>query len=273
MHNNRVRELRKKHGLTQKALARLASTSQQQIQRIEGGGQSVRFDLAVAICAALGATMKEVFPATELPLKRAHGRIRSAMDIYTDGGISSDLERSGIDTDPSQWILSFRLRGGAEGLLPLTGREKSRFWRLLQDDDTDGFHIFDSGPRRYALNTKHLLFCHFLFEPLGAETDDEDADETIQFYLYDSPEPMKFDVVPDTVSIDEDDPAEKGVQLQELFYYASMDASPRLMFSDIDTETVFFRAADVAMFSALLADVTPSMRDFEDFDEEDEEHG
>lgn len=272
MHDNRVRELRKKKGLTQKALAQLAQTSQQQIQRIEGGGQSVRFDLAVTICNALEAKMKDVFPATELPLKRAKGRIKSAADVYMNPKIASDFESAGIDTDPTQWTLKIRLRGGFEGFLPISGREKSRLWKLVQGDEDDGFIVFDSGSRRYAINPKHLLFCQFLFDPVWGEKRDDEEDDAVHFFLADSPKPMSFHAEPDRSSIEDEDANDGDAQLQDLFFYAEMGTEQRLRFEDIDGEVAIFRIADVVMFSVCLEDVTPSMFDPEEPDD-CEEHG
>ncbi|MEC4890959.1 MAG: helix-turn-helix transcriptional regulator [Nitrospira sp.] len=60
---NRIRVFRQELGLSQKALAANIGTSQQQIQRIEAGTQSVRHDLAIKISAALGAPVATLFPA------------------------------------------------------------------------------------------------------------------------------------------------------------------------------------------------------------------
>jgi transcriptional regulator with XRE-family HTH domain len=63
-----VRHLRTTRGLSQRQLAQAAGTSQQQIQRIETGHQSVRFDLATCIADALHASLTNVFPQVDLNL-------------------------------------------------------------------------------------------------------------------------------------------------------------------------------------------------------------
>ena len=46
---NLIRDKRKALGLTQQQLAGMVGTSQQQVQRVEAGAQTVRLDLAVSI--------------------------------------------------------------------------------------------------------------------------------------------------------------------------------------------------------------------------------
>jgi DNA-binding XRE family transcriptional regulator len=62
---NRIQELRTALGLTQRQLASMVGTSQQQIQRLETGLQAARLDLAARICSALGKPIQQVFPATK----------------------------------------------------------------------------------------------------------------------------------------------------------------------------------------------------------------
>ena len=67
---NRIRGFREELGLTQRALAEKIGTSQQQIQRIETGVQSVRHDLALKISAVLGASVGALFPAISEAVQR-----------------------------------------------------------------------------------------------------------------------------------------------------------------------------------------------------------
>lgn len=263
-----MRELRKKKGLTQRQLAELAGTSQQQIQRIEGGVQNARFDLAFAICAALDTRMQEVFPSTELALKRSRKRVKTLADVYLDSKASEELEKAGIDMEPRRWTLIYRLRGGAEGMLPISGPEYSRIWRFIQLEESDSFIVFDSVNRRYAINIKHLIFCQFQFDVHGQVELEEDDGSGVQFYLSDKAEPLTFLVDRDVCSLDEED-SWVDVQLQDMFHSAEMGPVGRFKFKDIDGETAFFRPDDVAMFSVELRDLEPAMWS-EDEDDEDE---
>ncbi|WP_210250687.1 helix-turn-helix transcriptional regulator [Mesorhizobium sp. SARCC-RB16n] len=264
-----MRELRRKKGLTQKQLATLAGTSQQQVQRIEAGAQNARFDLAIAICGALGVRMPDAFPSTELALRRAGKRMKTMADAYSDKRTADELKAAGLDMHPEYWTFRYRLRGGADGDLPISGTDYDRLWHLVQASDDGAFLVFDSGNRRYAINPKHLIFCQFLFDGPGRQPQDDEADEgEARFYLAEAAEPLTFSVEPDLTPFGDDTDWEGG-ELQGLFLSAEtgLTADEWLTFEDGDGERVFIRAGEVTMFSISLPDVDPGMRD----DEEDEE--
>lgn len=264
MQENRIKEIRARKNLTQKQLAEKAGTSQQQIQRIEAGVQDARFDLAARICEALGEPLERVFPSAAMPLRSARKKHSSAAEILADQAAADELQSAGLDMDAAQWTFAYRLRGGAEGALPVGARERDRLWKAVQMDDEEDFIVFDAEARRYAVNPEHLLSCQFLFDaPNRARTANEEDDEgrySLEVILADSAEVQSFDVEPDEGSLDdEDDPDAKSVQLQDLFYYAQTDRDVRLKFEDTDGETAFFRTKDVAMFSVPLEAVEPKL--------------
>jgi transcriptional regulator with XRE-family HTH domain len=269
--SNRIRQLRKKKGLSQKQLADAAKTSQQQIQRIEVGLQNARFDLAVRICAALEATLPEVFPTTEQSLKRFSRKGKKLSDVLDDRATMRGLEEAGIDMDAVERTFQYRLRGGAEGELTISAASYSNLWSFVQVEPS-GFAVFNTGARKYAINLNHLLFCHFLHDPPDQLSEnpitDEDESIEVEFVLSDSSKVYKIDVAPDRGSIADNDGTNWGdVQLQELFVSATSDPIERFMLVDIDDETVFFRPQDVAMFSAPLSSVEPALFDDKDQDE------
>lgn len=97
---NRIRVFRQELGLSQKALAANIGTSQQQIQRIEAGAQSVRHDLAIKISAALGAPVGTLFPAIRETVQKiaftkaspARGPAQVARRIRTELVDAADLD-------------------------------------------------------------------------------------------------------------------------------------------------------------------------------------
>jgi transcriptional regulator with XRE-family HTH domain len=263
MTENYIRELRRKKGLTQRELAGKAGTSQQQIQRIEAGVQAARFDLATRLAAALGEPLPRVFPATEEALRQSRKRHKSPGQAADDAQLHIELEEAGLDMQAEQWMVKYRLRGGAEGVLTISGPEHRRLWRLLDPhNDEEGFMVFDAGDRRFAINPVHLTFCHLIFEGASveaerAEDQSEDGYE-VRFWLADCATPLTFGVEPDTASID-DETEDGECQLQDLFYYAENGTETRLKFKDEDGEMAFFRVRDVAMFSAPLEAVEPKL--------------
>jgi transcriptional regulator with XRE-family HTH domain len=271
---NKIKELRQAKGLTQRDLAKAAKTSQQQIQRIEAGNQHARFDLATKISAALGEPISKVFPSTTLPLARMKKRGGKLSEVYRDEKASDELEEAGIDMEPAVWTLKYSLRGGANGHFPISGPDMHRLSSILQREERgedDDFVVLPSADRQYALNLQHLVFCHFLFDPVSHElvsAEEKDQSPEVEFYLADRSEPLRFDVDPDTGSIDDDYAEGLSVQLQDLFYYAELGTNGRrLKFVDVDGETAFFRPRDVAMFSVPLWLIEPSASDEEENEE------
>ena len=132
---NKIRDIRKKKGLTQRQLAEAVDSSQQQIQRIETGSQSVRFDLALKICAALDTPMERIFPKTKKTLVKSRKKDNTMEDFLSDADLKQDMEKAGVDMDPLAWTFKYRLRGGTEGFFPISSIEKKRLWRAVQRAD------------------------------------------------------------------------------------------------------------------------------------------
>ena len=81
---NKIKQFRSKRGMTQRQLAGAVGTSQQQIQRIESGVQAARFEVALKICAALDASMEQVFPAARTILKKVASSNNDTTKLITD---------------------------------------------------------------------------------------------------------------------------------------------------------------------------------------------
>lgn len=63
---NRVKELRKKHNMTQQELAEAISMRQESVARIEKGKHQPSYDAILKICDAFGISLPEFFsPGTE----------------------------------------------------------------------------------------------------------------------------------------------------------------------------------------------------------------
>jgi putative transcriptional regulator len=272
MFENRIKELRKARGLTQRQLADAAGTSQQQVQRMEAGNQLARFDLATRISAALGQPISKVFPSAEVPLARMKSRTAGLGHQKA----SQELEAAGLDIEPDVWTVKYKLRGGAEGNFPISGPDMHRLNAILHDDAESGFVVLPSVDRQYAVNLKHLTFCQLLFDRPSIEDDaTREKSFEVHFYLTDNAEPLRFEVEPDTSLLErEEDPEPLSVQLQDLFYYAEMGADRRRMsFVDLDGERAFFRSDDVSMFSVPLWLIEPNVSDEEDDETEGDQNG
>lgn len=71
MLQNNIKQLRTQLSITQRELAFMVGTSQQQIQRIESGKVAARLGLAQAICSALDKPLNAVFHGGENTLKKS----------------------------------------------------------------------------------------------------------------------------------------------------------------------------------------------------------
>ncbi|MGJ0510042.1 MAG: helix-turn-helix transcriptional regulator [Methylocystis sp.] len=267
---NNIRALREKKGISQKKLAKAVETDQRHIQRIEAGVQKPRFDLAVQICLTLDVPMEKVFPTAAAAIARARRRFKMPGDWLFDDAASNELEAAAFDMDPEVWRFLYKLHGGASGCLIVSGPEKKRLWRWVQEEEAGPhmFVVFDSEDRRYAMNLDHLMFCQFLFDPpfrkLGGsttDTGDETGSNELVLYFADSPTPQRFEIDPDLSSSGDEEAEEHKVQLQQLFGTMEYGGSQKLHFVDVDGESVFVSSADVSMLSMPLSAVEPTLRE------------
>ncbi|HEX7117325.1 MAG TPA: helix-turn-helix transcriptional regulator [Longimicrobiales bacterium] len=248
---NRIREFRVKQGMSQAALAEAAQTSQQQIQRIEGGTQAVKLDLAARICAALGVDLPTLFPETRRIFAKAEkqGKV-TVEDFVSDPEAMQELDAAGVDADPYDWSITVRMRGGAGATYSISSAERQRLRRNLDDITSYApFFCFASGDKEVLLNLTHLLFLHETFEvgPFRREgAGDEDVRDLVRVYLTETNEPLHFTV--DSDGGDPEDPDDIG-QFKFITDMAQTMVEPNdfFQFEDIDGETVFLRASEVAI--------------------------
>lgn len=266
---NRIRELREKKKLSQRQLASLAKTSQQQLQRIESGKQTARLDLANNICQVLGFSMRDVFPEAKAALAKAKAKLSGdeAQSFLNNPDLQDELAASGIESDPREWTFKYLFRNGAQGALPIAGKEYRRLFSAVQDSSPfNPFVLFDTPTARVALNRKYLVFSQFLYDfPQPEITNEDSVVHRIAVLTSALPEPLYFEADPDTEDLDADAEAE-GVQLQDIFYFLETwsEDDQLITFEDIDGERAFFRNADVAMVSVPLALLPPRQVEEED---------
>jgi len=260
---NKIRQYRISKGLTQRALAEAAGTSQQQVQRIEAGVQAVRIETAMRICAAVDQTLDKVFPSTRAPLRKIRAKTTSSEYVHGEEFLS-EMGKAGIDLDPAQWTLKVWLRDHNPRDFPISRAEKDRLWNSLQTcDPSQQFVVFDSGAQRVAIRLNHLLAWQFLFDE-GISTAAE-YDEPVGLCIWFSgrPQAVEFKIGCDSADLDEyENEDELPVQLQHLFFEADsfepdMDAATGFM--DVDGEDVFFRLRDVTMMTVPLWAVEPEL--------------
>lgn len=172
MSSNKVKYFRARLKLSQRELASLAGTSQQQVQRIEAGTITTSLELANELCKALGQPLKSVFPLAA----RALADLSSSMTATrtTSDKDLSEVSQAGIEADPSSWFFVAQLRGHEESMVfPILPSEKRRLYSAVQQEGSNqlAFAVFDSGENRVAINLSELVFCQFLQEMFPVDAD------------------------------------------------------------------------------------------------------
>jgi transcriptional regulator with XRE-family HTH domain len=262
---NRIRQLREKVGLSQQALAELVGTSQQQIARIETGTQSVKLDLALRIALALKSDLGRVFPGTASLVGRGKSKkSRSELvELHYDAEALQKFDSAGVDLDPATWVLQLRMRARISLAFVISTADAMRLRRnIYNPDPSTPFFIFKSSQVAVALNLNHLFHYYELWDKhTPADWHDSNVStEQVSVYLSDSRRPLRFDVVGDEGSPDDED--DEG-QLRRLLGMLELSAEPGefINFMDMDGEHAFFRAEEIAILTIPLRDLDARLND------------
>lgn len=273
MKTNKVREYRKKKGLTQRQLAEMIGTSQQQVQRIEAGAQTVRIDMATSLCDVLEQNMFELFPETK-PLKKKLEKFfqkkQKNENEILDEKLIDELEEADIVTDPTVYSIKILLANNKEHFFDLTKHEYQRVFKSMQreHDAKNNFVVFDSEGDTIVLNLDHVLYIHFLWDPLKVNIPDEKRADTVEVHLYGMDKHMEFEVEMDDTDDYEDSKLCVGPLSNLISIAEEYDIVGEKMFSveDIDGEWAFFNAKNTMLIKIPISKITT---DFEDRDDED----
>lgn len=262
MKANNIREYRTQLSVTQKQLAELANTSQQQIQRIETGQIAASLTTAIAISKALGKSLEDVFPGAETAVSSFKDQ-RTKTGHYSDEDLSKVAD-AGIEMDACNWTLKLYLNGRNDFyILKMNGADKRRMFRYFCEPDSsekNTFFMFDTDTHRVALNVNEVVFHQFLFDgPLEPFQDDSEAGElddsyNVQIILTNGGPVIGLSVDPDYTDSEDD----LG-QLSNLFCMLELEVDPneRCYIEDMDGEYAFIRAGSIAMLQVALDAVEP----------------
>ncbi|EOD1044446.1 helix-turn-helix transcriptional regulator [Citrobacter farmeri] len=255
MLQNNIKQLRTQLSITQRELAFMVGTSQQQIQRIETGKVAAKLSLAQAICNALDKPLNVVFPESDRLINDFRKKRRQTDEDLEAIGIS------GIEMDSGLWTVKLWLQGQQDYLLlPISAADKRRFYYYFQEKNTpntERFFVFDSSEYRYALNMREVVFHQFLsdgFAPIMSE--EEDDYFNVHITLVNSGTVIPLSVEPDAPQNEETD--DIG-QLNAFF--DTLDCEPettdRFMITDEDGEDAFIRIGSIAMVRVALDALEP----------------
>lgn len=263
---NKIKELRSQLSITQRELADMVGTSQQQIQRIETGKVAAKLGLAQAISAVLKKPLSAVFPDSDKLLKKLRNQ-----GSRSDDELES-IAANGIEMDGCIWTVKLWLRGQQDYLLlPISPADKRRFYSHFQESvvpDCELFFVFDSEQHRYAFNTREVIFHQFLFEALPLITDEDNNDENEG--RYGNVQITMANGGPVIELCCESDEREGELwnigQLNSFFYMLELEpeSTERYQITDEDGEDAFIRVGSIAMVRVALDALEP-------MEEEDDE--
>ena len=254
MARNRISQLRKSRGLTQRALAELAGTSQQQVQRIEAGVQGVRLELATKTAAALGGELAEIFPSLGTDRRRGSEGSR-----YVNQ--RAKLLAAGLDPDPNYWTVKFFASDGRLFEYVVPSDEKDRLEKIVgrSSRSTDGMFVFTTSTQWVALNRTKIAATQFLFDRGLVIEDDEEDNLELKLHLIGAGQPIVFGVEPDTHSVDDDEQGSCS-QLQRLFLELEMASENEIVdFYDEDGERIYVETAEVLAIEVPLVCCEPAL--------------
>lgn len=280
---NQVKTYRLAKGLTQKKLAELIGTSQQQIQRIESGSSATRLDVAAKLSEVLGRPPEKLFPGAGKALEKM--RVERKTSRYVELDAWSKVREAGIEPDPRAWTLKMGMRGYDEPFFfrNVLGREKERVFSEIQSEEASfmKFVVFDSESHRVAVNVAELSHCHFLFDAFRQEeveldnesqevTESGEDDYTAKVFMVGGGPPLIVELEPDDPFDEESD--EDMPECCGAFYDldTACGHSKRIFLTDENGEQVAIRAGNLAVFMVSLNVLTPYSTEADEDEDEDQ---
>jgi transcriptional regulator with XRE-family HTH domain len=255
MAKNRIAQLRKSRGLTQRALAELVGTSQQQIQRIEAGIHGVRLELATKIAAALGGELSEIFPSLGTVERRGLAGSR-----YINQ--NSKLAAVGLDPDPNHWTVRFFANDGRVFDYEIPSAEKDRL-EIIFGRVGSGIVAFETTLRWVAVNQGKIAATQFLFDHGVSSKEVEEEGLKLKLHLVGAKQPIIFGVERDTCLHDADEEGSSS-QLQSLFLHLEMNLEDEIVsFYDEDRERVYIKPTEILIIEVPTVCCVPALWDAE----------
>jgi transcriptional regulator with XRE-family HTH domain len=273
---NKIKLFRLSKNLTQKKLAELIGTSQQQIQRIEKGDVATRLDMAAKLCQVLEQPVEKLFPGATKALNKMQNERETSQFVELESW--AKVRGAGIEPDHRVWTIKMGIRGYADPFvfLSVPALDKERIFSQIQLEDSSSdqqmaFVVFDSATDRIAVNLSELSYCHFLFDLVERQIikfdecdkndevlaeDQDDAKYLAQAYMVGGGDPLVLDLDADESEFDE---SEEMSQCNGIFYDLEnfCEKSHRILLEDVNGENVFIRAGNLAILMVSINVLIP----------------
>ena len=168
---NKIKLFREKKKMSQRSLAEKVGMSQQHIQKIETGNQSIRLDFAIRICKVLENKLEIIFPESKIFLKKlpaASGQEFIKAITNKEVIAAADADAANIDVSPFNPFIKLGIKSFKESFLfQITSHDKNRLQSNFNDrtsKDYVPFFIFNTPTSTVILNLNQIAYCHFLLE-------------------------------------------------------------------------------------------------------------
>lgn len=246
----RVREVAK---LSQKALAEMVGTSQQQIQRVEVG-HTLRLELATRIAAALRTDLETLFPEIRAVARKIRKETKNTKPLEHEHveRVQQDLAKVGIDADSATWTVILRMRSGLKRQYLVSSMDAERLQTCISNSGK-GFMSFDSNDAEVVVGLDHMLSAHFLWDGPGIRDPLSEEQAPVIRVWFHHPEPVAYEVEYE----EESAPDQEMGQIRDFLFGLDLgldfEEEPFASFDDIDGERVYLRLADVEILEASFA--------------------
>lgn len=200
---NRVKDLRSKAKLSQRALAEAVHVSQATVQRIEAEATPISLSIAQRIADYFEEPLRKVFPT---PSKKA--RVVS-LEAYREDPL--------VDASASE-IVRFRLRDGRDLIYEVDGLTQNRLENIIYNPGQKSFLVFTSQSKEVVLRRSEIRYMAMHDDPeFEVPADRSDPDEAYMSitFMGDS-RPEQFLVNGDTVDPDDPERFEEATERNHL---------------------------------------------------------
>lgn len=211
---NRVRELRKKAKLSQRALAEAVYVSQATIQRIEAEATPISLSIAQRIADHFGKPLRTVFPTVPKE-PRAEG-------------LANDEDDSIVDARSDE-VIRFRMRDRRDLVYVVDGRERDRLERIVYQPEGKTFLVFTSQGKQVALRRSEVRYMATHDDPMFEVPEDKidpDMSGYMSITFLGETEAESFLVSGDNVDPDDPDKFEEAIEENHLAgFLMSLDSA------------------------------------------------
>jgi len=268
---NKIKLFREKKEMSQRSLAEKVGISQQHIQRLETGSQTIRLDLAIRICKALDSTLETIFPESKgflkkLPITSKEEFIHA---ITHDEEVINAANEADIDVSPFNNYINVGIKSFKEEFIfSINSHEVNRLWaKLINNNSQDyiPFFVFETPISTVILNLNQIVYCHLLFD--SGDVEEEDYPQEVRLLLPSLQKELKFEVNADKGNFEGfEDLKDEDFEMNQFSIFLAdaediIEKDQFIHFTDFDGETIILKAEEIGLMEIPLWVTHPGIED------------